>query len=58
MSKIKNWMHSMTERFYEKGAKATAKEYNTSEDEVLAVVSMWEGNETWEPNQKTDTSSK
>ena len=48
----------MTERFYEKGAKATAKEYNTSEDEVLAVVSMWEGNETWEPNQKTDTSSK
>jgi len=48
----------MTECFYEKGAKATAKEYNTSEDEVLAVVNTWEGNEPWEARKLTDTSSK
>ena len=58
MSRIKNWMHEVTDSFYDNGAKATAKEYSISEQEVINVVNTWEGNEPWEARKLTDTSSK
>jgi|TARA_R100001594_G_scaffold19347_2_gene37742 hypothetical protein len=51
-------MHEVTDSFYDNGAKATAKEYNINEQEVIDVVNTWEGNEPWEMRKLTDTSSK
>ena len=67
MGRMKAWLHEVTDSFYEnvmrngsekQGAKATAKEYNISEQEVIDVVNTWEGNEPWEAKKLTDTSSK
>ena len=58
MGKMKAWLHEVTDSFYDNGAKATAKEYNISEQEVIDVVNTWEGNEPWEMRKLTDTSSK